>query len=326
MTASASSLVPASTASATTPISFGAPYSPGTPGLTRLAGAVRVASSPLAFPSRESWYRALGEQLRELCGGDAALFVAVTTSVASVFDAFGPVVCYARDERDPVAPLGAVDVDVLALVAPAFAAGLATLDRLEAARVSLGAALDALSDGAAVFAADGTGRELYRNRALDRWLATDAATLPAALADAVHHAARAADGPAPRGAPPATAGGRYRLAARLLAPGAFDRATTVLVVVERTGAALPSADVLRARFGLTPREAEVALRLAVGDSDGEVAGTLGVSHHTVRHHAESIFTKLEVHSRKALALVLLGDRDGPAAGAAAGAAAVPIVR
>jgi DNA-binding CsgD family transcriptional regulator len=62
--------------------------------------------------------------------------------------------------------------------------------------------------------------------------------------------------------------------------------------------------VLRERFQLTAREAQVALRLAHGDSDTHLARALGVSPHTVRHHAESVFQKLQVHSRKALALRL----------------------
>jgi DNA-binding CsgD family transcriptional regulator len=48
----------------------------------------------------------------------------------------------------------------------------------------------------------------------------------------------------------------------------------------------------------------VALRLEHGDSEAKIAATLGVSPHTVRHHSERVFEKLQVHSRKALALWL----------------------
>lgn len=68
---------------------------------------------------------------------------------------------------------------------------------------------------------------------------------------------------------------------------------------------------LMARHGLTPREAEVTVLLALGASDREVARRLGISPHTARKHAEHIFSKLDIHSRKALALRL----GQPAAGA-----------
>jgi DNA-binding CsgD family transcriptional regulator len=78
----------------------------------------------------------------------------------------------------------------------------------------------------------------------------------------------------------------------------------VLVLVERTRPLLPTVSHLRSRFRLTTREAEVALLLAEGLSDADISRILGMSIHTARHHGESIFTKVGVHSRKALALHL----------------------
>jgi DNA-binding CsgD family transcriptional regulator len=78
----------------------------------------------------------------------------------------------------------------------------------------------------------------------------------------------------------------------------------VLVLVERTGPLLPTVSRLRSRFRLTTREAEVALLLAEGASDADIGRILGMSVHTARHHGERIFTKVGVHSRKALALHL----------------------
>jgi DNA-binding CsgD family transcriptional regulator len=68
---------------------------------------------------------------------------------------------------------------------------------------------------------------------------------------------------------------------------------------------LPTGRDLCRRHGLTPREAEIALLLARGASDREVAAALSISHHTVRKHAEHIFAKLGLHTRKALALRLM---------------------
>lgn len=81
--------------------------------------------------------------------------------------------------------------------------------------------------------------------------------------------------------------------------------TVVLVSVAREDEILPSRATLVARHAFTPREAEIALLLARGASDQEAAERLCISHHTVRKHAEHIFAKLGIHSRKALALRLM---------------------
>jgi DNA-binding CsgD family transcriptional regulator len=81
----------------------------------------------------------------------------------------------------------------------------------------------------------------------------------------------------------------------------------VLVTLERLTPALPSSTQLIERYGLTRREAEIAGLLALGLSNTEIAARLSMSPHTVRHHAEWLFTKLGMHSRKALALRLMAD-------------------
>jgi DNA-binding NarL/FixJ family response regulator len=54
---------------------------------------------------------------------------------------------------------------------------------------------------------------------------------------------------------------------------------------------------LAARFGLTRREAQVALLLAQGRSNQAIARELSISAHTARHHTQRVLSKLEVHSR-----------------------------
>lgn len=49
--------------------------------------------------------------------------------------------------------------------------------------------------------------------------------------------------------------------------------------------------------GLTLRQAEVALLIAEGHSNPEIAGRLGISRFTARNHAEHIFARLKVESR-----------------------------
>jgi DNA-binding CsgD family transcriptional regulator len=67
----------------------------------------------------------------------------------------------------------------------------------------------------------------------------------------------------------------------------------------------PSEGDVRRRFGFTAREARVALCIAEGMSNKEIAASLCVSPHTARHHTEHVFAKMAVESRGALAWELL---------------------
>ena len=62
---------------------------------------------------------------------------------------------------------------------------------------------------------------------------------------------------------------------------------------------------LRGRFQLTPQECQVARLLADGVSNARVAATLGISPNTARIHTERVLRKLGVHSRAAVASVLM---------------------
>ena len=82
------------------------------------------------------------------------------------------------------------------------------------------------------------------------------------------------------------------------------RAAVVVAIERHEEVLLPARETLLTAYGLTAREAEVARLLAAGASDRDAAARLGISVHTVRKHAEHVFTKLGIHSRKALALQL----------------------
>lgn len=92
-------------------------------------------------------------------------------------------------------------------------------------------------------------------------------------------------------------------------PGASlrDFAAAVLVLCrlprEHSGQAVA---MLRARFGLTPAEAEVALRLARAERLQVIADSRQVSAHTVRCQCKVIFAKLGVSSHAELAHKLSG--------------------
>lgn len=61
---------------------------------------------------------------------------------------------------------------------------------------------------------------------------------------------------------------------------------------------LPEPRRLTGRFGLTPREAQVARRLALRRTNSEIARELHVSGHTARKHTERVLRKLRIHSRR----------------------------
>ncbi len=62
---------------------------------------------------------------------------------------------------------------------------------------------------------------------------------------------------------------------------------------------------LRSRFGLTAREAEVALAISQGLSRAEIADRLQLRPSTVRTHTEAVFRKLDVRTRSSVGRRLL---------------------
>lgn len=81
-------------------------------------------------------------------------------------------------------------------------------------------------------------------------------------------------------------------------------------------AGLPEPDRLCGRFGLTPREAQVARRLAVRRTNAEIADELFLSEHTVRRHTERVLQKLSVGSRRDVYGVIQAAFEADAAAAA----------
>lgn len=59
----------------------------------------------------------------------------------------------------------------------------------------------------------------------------------------------------------------------------------------------PLAILLQQHHNLTPRESEVAILLAQGASNVDIASILGISQHTARHHTQAILSKLGARSR-----------------------------
>lgn len=234
---------------------------------------------------------------------------AVATAPVSGGEAFLGV-SHSRPGRAPLSEEQMLSL--MRIVLPTFEAGVAALLGFEGDGASLATAVDRLGTATAVFT--GPGEEVHRSRRLRelleaeperavleeqmRWLAAEAAAVRDARGDP-------SSGPVGR-RDVATDTARYLLRAALAGRGAIDPGRAVLVSVERITPELPPKRTLVERHELTPRQAEVALLMARGLSNREIAERLGISRHTVRHHAEWVFTKLEIHSRKALALRLLG--------------------
>jgi DNA-binding response OmpR family regulator len=69
-------------------------------------------------------------------------------------------------------------------------------------------------------------------------------------------------------------------------------------------AALLTPQQIMSACGLTLRQAEVALLIAEGHSNPEIARRLGISRFTARNHAEQILARLKVESRRQVARAL----------------------
>lgn len=191
----------------------------------------------------------------------------------------------------------------LQLLLPAFESGVEQWRRLAPVRSAFATLIDTITDP--VLLVDADGMESYRNRAFRTLLSAepDAETLRRATHELA--VASQSDGDAPTAArrEVTLAGGTYRLRVGRAPSSLFEKRGT-LVVVERVSP-FPLAGGIEARFGLTPREAEVALLLAEGLSNDAIAETLIVSPHTVRHHVQKVLRKLDCDSRAAVAHTLI---------------------
>lgn len=203
----------------------------------------------------------------------------------------------------------------LRILRAAFESSVDTLARLGGAR----AMLDAVSSPLLAYGTD--GRELHRTPALERLLGCDTGRVDVEAA-----ASRLARGLATLSFPRrsqkvadpsrlsarrsvATGSGRYDLRATVVAEGPLGGDGALIVTVERVGSTVfPTVEAVRERHQLSPREAEVALLLAEGLSNGALAARLSISPYTARRHTESVLRKLLVESRAAVAARLV-ERD-----------------
>jgi len=91
-----------------------------------------------------------------------------------------------------------------------------------------------------------------------------------------------------------------------------------LVGTFRSRAAVPAR-----QFGLTPRELEVVLAVAIGLTNKDIAERFSLSEETVKHHLTKIFSKLKVANRVELALFAVHEQLVPSTTPARGGKKTP---
>jgi DNA-binding CsgD family transcriptional regulator len=196
---------------------------------------------------------------------------------------------------------GEREVAMLRLLLPAFRAGVESQLRFGAHRRNLLHMLDGL--GHAVLVLDACGRVVHRTPALVQVLEGDAGRDD--ILCAMRRAAMVACGCV---AMPETCAtrcvttdtARYRITVSTYGCRG-DRDAAVLVALERRSSRVATEAELRERFTLTPAESRVALLLATGQNNADIAAALGITSHTARRHTERVLRKLGVRSRAEVA-------------------------
>jgi DNA-binding CsgD family transcriptional regulator/PAS domain-containing protein len=108
----------------------------------------------------------------------------------------------------------------------------------------------------------------------------------------------------------ATSQAAYRLRGNLVGRNSLGHGTAILVSLDRVAFQVPAPDSIRARFGLTVRELQVASLLMHRLTNAEIARMLSISPHTARHHTENVLAKVGVRSREALRRAVLDCAPG----------------
>ena len=208
------------------------------------------------------------------------------------------------------------DLAAFRLLLPAFRAGLVMWRQFHAQRAALVRTIDAT--GAAAWLCDEAGAVVHQTPALSGLLAADPE--PDHIRGRLQQTARRVARLRRQGDPGdevavcvervvRTRLAAYHVRGALAGPELREAGAPVLVVIEQQAAASVSPCELQERFGLTPRQGEVAQLLARRKTNQEIADALCISPHTARHHTEAVLRKLEVDSRRAVARRMAGKED-----------------
>jgi DNA-binding CsgD family transcriptional regulator len=88
------------------------------------------------------------------------------------------------------------------------------------------------------------------------------------------------------------------------------RRVALLMVVSAGAEPAPTAEMLRERYGCTPAEARLAIRIASGEKLRVAAAAMGITYGTARIYLKTVFDKVGVHSQAQLVSRVLGLREG----------------
>lgn len=218
------------------------------------------------------------------------------------------------DDR-PLSRLGTRGPALLRLILPSFRAAVHAWRTHARQNAALARTLDRLREG--LMLCDRTGRPVHCNAALERILADDpeARRVRTRMEELARLLVRYRI-TTPGGPPPpafqrlVTVHASYAVHISCSESGELLPGLALLVALEKTTPDWPSGSDLVRRFRLTPAEARVALLLARGKTNAEIARELTVSPATARNHTARVREKLGVDSRAKVAAVLLG-RSAP---------------
>lgn len=199
-------------------------------------------------------------------------------------------------------------VAIMRLLRPALMGGLEALHILARQRASLEQTVDLMGEGAWLCTAE--GELLHENEAMARLLSADAERdrLEAVIRSAVRALSlfsrdsrlRRQEIALPELPTVRTRRAWYRVRGSLLETRSGTLEPGMVIVLQRYDQDALPLELLQERFGLTPRQARVALLLANRRRNHEIAELLSISPNTARRHTDSVLWKLGVHSRDAV--------------------------
>jgi DNA-binding CsgD family transcriptional regulator len=292
--------------------------SPASPvDLAAMVWAVHALASPLEWGSQDAWLAESLKRVREACGRGGSSGPDPTGELEELLRLDGDEPGWLQAALDSSAttppgnalpPLTAAE-DCLLVVSlrRALGSGLAMLHRIRGWRSTLGQVCDDLNAGMAIYRHDGI-REMARNT---RWHELmdeepERDRLLELIRRRLENTGASVDSPREDYWELELSGRRYGLTAKHAPAGTLLPEAGVLVLMDCLSPELPTTRELRITFGLRGREPQVALLAAEGLSNPEIAQRLRLSAHTVRHYLERVLNRLGLHSRKALALHLMG--------------------
>ena len=286
---------------------------------TTILRAVEALMSPLEWGSQEAWLAESLTRVRDARGlRDSSAPVGVTVQLEELLHLEGDepgwleaalTVAAETPGASGLRSGAAASEDSLPLMSMrcALAAGISTVRRLHDWQSTLGQVCEDVSAGMAILRRDGL-RTIARNALWNELLDDEPERdrLLEVITRQAGHTASSGGSLREDYGELELSGRTYRLITRRAPAGTLLPDAAVLVLLDRLGSELPTTREIRVTFGLRGREPQVALLAAEGLSNAAIAQRLRLSAHTVRHYLERVMIRLGLHSRKQLALHLIG--------------------